>query len=847
MGRGDDGPRERRSRVSFGFRPRGGPDSSPSSPGFLSRFARATAALALTALVMSGTTLGLVTPVHAASDGELRIEDGPSDNEGRLEIFHDGEWGAVCDDFFSNVDAKVSCKQLGYTGGRSLRGNWPAPRGMSIWLDDVGCTGSESRLDACPHPGWGQHNCAAREAVGVRCSSSTSSPTPPKHLRTHSTGRLTETRLRWTLPAQPAGVTVDNVEVHVISDGVPPWTTVATLPADVTSHTVIGLSPGQVYSFRIRLVTNKGNADSKRITIFRRAPPKPVFDFSASNVAKTTVHLSWTKPASFPTAPTVSGIEVQQLGADGVWSTVRTFTGRGDVQFDYRAKPMSHTVTGLSAGTAYTFRVRIVAETGNADSESVSVTTLGRDVNPAIGLTVSNPTESTLDLSWTLPAQPEGVTVTGAEVQQQSGDSWGAVATLAADATSHTVTGLTGGTSYTFRIRLATSSGNADSHPVSAIALAPPRPVAGLTVSDTTRTSVELSWTLPAQGTGVTVGGVEVQYKLGASWSTAWSTVATLAADATSHTVSGLTPGTSYAFRIRIATNNGHAESRSVRASAMPSPRPATGVTVSYVKTAGFGVSWTIPAQPEGVSVTEVVPYLVYDRGMVGPVLPADATSYEAAGLTPATTYTVLIELITNNGNAHSEPVSVTTLAVNAPPAKPATGLSASNATQTTMDLSWTLPAQGMGVSVTAVEVQQQGADDAWATVATLATDATSHSVTGLTAGTAYTFRVRLATSSGNADSESVSASTVGAPKPATAFVIGVSTPTTVFLSWGLPEQPAGVTVTGVEVQQRVGGDLEHGREPRGEHDPTRGDGTDRRRSLQLPHPAHDEQRKRGF
>ena len=33
---------------------------------------------------------------------------------GRLEIIHNGRWGTVCDGQFSNTDAKVACKNLGY-------------------------------------------------------------------------------------------------------------------------------------------------------------------------------------------------------------------------------------------------------------------------------------------------------------------------------------------------------------------------------------------------------------------------------------------------------------------------------------------------------------------------------------------------------------------------------------------------------------------------------------------------------------------------------------------------------------------------------------------------------------
>ena len=40
-----------------------------------------------------------------------------------------------------------------------------------IVLDDLRCTGSESRLIDCPHGGLGNHNCDHSQDAGVRCSS----------------------------------------------------------------------------------------------------------------------------------------------------------------------------------------------------------------------------------------------------------------------------------------------------------------------------------------------------------------------------------------------------------------------------------------------------------------------------------------------------------------------------------------------------------------------------------------------------------------------------------------------------------------------------------------------------
>ncbi|XP_048770738.1 deleted in malignant brain tumors 1 protein-like isoform X1 [Ostrea edulis] len=107
---------------------------------------------------------------YSGQTGLLRLENGNSTHEGRVEIYINGQWGTVCDDLWTDTEASVVCKMLGYTGLSTSRSEAYFGKGTGpIWLDNVKCSGSEHLLLECNHNTIGSHNCGHLEDAGVTC------------------------------------------------------------------------------------------------------------------------------------------------------------------------------------------------------------------------------------------------------------------------------------------------------------------------------------------------------------------------------------------------------------------------------------------------------------------------------------------------------------------------------------------------------------------------------------------------------------------------------------------------------------------------------------------------------
>ena len=102
----------------------------------------------------------------------MRLEDGPSTDRGRVEVFTSGLWRSICVTMWDIVAANLVCAQLGYLraeeaylgqGGQFGQGSGPI-------LEDLQCTGSETILQQCVFNVATDGNCSHNMDAAVMCT-----------------------------------------------------------------------------------------------------------------------------------------------------------------------------------------------------------------------------------------------------------------------------------------------------------------------------------------------------------------------------------------------------------------------------------------------------------------------------------------------------------------------------------------------------------------------------------------------------------------------------------------------------------------------------------------------------
>ncbi|XP_057179428.1 deleted in malignant brain tumors 1 protein-like [Triplophysa rosa] len=100
---------------------------------------------------------------------DIKLVDGTSPCNGRLQVLHKGHWGSVCNTGWGQEDATVLCQELD-CGEAEQTMSYVGPFAGSIWMDNLACTGNESTLQDCPFTGWAVSSCGDGLYAGVACN-----------------------------------------------------------------------------------------------------------------------------------------------------------------------------------------------------------------------------------------------------------------------------------------------------------------------------------------------------------------------------------------------------------------------------------------------------------------------------------------------------------------------------------------------------------------------------------------------------------------------------------------------------------------------------------------------------
>ncbi len=266
-------------------------------------------------------------------------------------------------------------------------------------------------------------------------------------------------------------------------------------------------------------------------------------------------------------------------------------------------------------------------------------------------------------VNWTAPSS--GGTPTSYRITPYKGATAQTPVTIPAPATSKTITGLTGGTSYTFKVAAINGAGaGPDSAASNAVtptsASAPGAPTSVSAIAGAL--SATVNWTPPASDGGSAI----TSYKITPYIATVAQTPVTAAATATSATVPNLFAGITYTFKVTAINAVGpgpdSAASNAVTPSLVAAPPPPTGVS-AIAKSSGAQVTWTAPSSNGGSAITgyRITPY-VGASAQTATTAAANATSATIAGLTNGTAYTFKVAAINAIGTgADSAPSSAVT------------------------------------------------------------------------------------------------------------------------------------------------------------------------------------------
>jgi hypothetical protein len=484
------------------------------------------------------------------------------------------------------------------------------------------------------------------------------------------------------------------------------------------------------------------------------AVPGTVTGVTATAAGSTKASVSWTAPSSG--GPTTTYTITPYVGTTA--KTATTVSGS--------PLPTTATVSGLTQGTTYTFKVTANNPNGSgpASASSNAITPTGPVAPSAPTGTAAIQASAQAQVSWTAPLSDGDSAITGYTVTPYIGAAAQAPVSVSAGSTTKTITGLANGSAYTFKVTATNAAGTS---PASAASTA------------VTPEATIYDFATPT----IVDGDDDVSVELGTKFT----------AD-----VGGVIRGMRF---YKAATNTGtHVGTLWNAAGVAQRTVTFTNESASGWQSATFSSPLTITAGTTYV-VSYHAPnghYSITPSGLVNGV--DNAPLHALAGnSTPNGVYAYGAGSVFPNASWQSGDYGVDVLFE--PPGAPGTptGVSAA-AGQGSATVNWTAPSTGGTPTSYKITPYIGGAAQSATTVTA---PATTKVISGLTAGTAYTFKVTALSSAGagpdSAASNAVTPTGAAAPGVPTS-VTAQGDSSSAIVRWTAPASDGGSAITGYTV-----------------------------------------------
>ena len=654
----------------------------------------------------------------------------------------------------NNPDAPTNVVVTTTNGGSNLRTNvtisWTAPAnngGSAITSYTVSSTPSGKTCTA-------SNGATSCQITNLSKGTSYTFTVVATNVAGNSTGATSSAYVTTAAPQPPTGVsaTLSGTKVVVAwtapsNNGNDPITgyTVTSSPGNksctttsATTCNINGLTIGTTYTFAVTATNSTGTSSPSSpssATATYSAPSAPTN--ASASYSNGAITVSWRAPSGVVSSYNViCNSTVVASGVTGTSAQITTFTWN----------------------QAYTFTVIAINAAGSSTASSATNSVTPRDVPNAPTAVTASGSNGTVTTSWTA-STTRGSAITGYKVTLSPG---GKTCQTPVFTLTCPIYGLSNGTSYTASVVALSALGNsAAGTSASATPATTPNAPSGPSASFSNG-NISISWIANStyQNGGSAITGYNVY--------TSKDVKVCANISSTSCTWNGFTYGTNYNFyiaAINVVGEGSHSGlTNAIQPLSAPSaPRDASVTAGSQSAT----ISWSAPSSNGGSAITRYT--VTATPGGATCTTDGSTTSCAIGNLTNGTSYSFSVTAKNFNGYTSSATAagSATPAATTWRPTS-TTFVSTGNGNATA---SWTAPADFGGSTPTSYVVTVTPGN---ATL-TVAYPATSTTVTGLSAGTSYSFTVAAINAAGTSPSSPSSNTITPSGPPAVPTISGTS------------------------------------------------------------------------